>query len=346
MIEKLKKVYNMLEDKESKDIWLHRLNYILTSDKKYIYYIVERYTKYSPKTDDIYNEIINRFGEKDIILYGVGNDAIKSFGYWSDKSNVKCYCDRDVEKQANGFYSYNVISLEKLAETYTDEVIVITSSEFYAEIQDYLIKQSIPQDKIIMPYEYSYISDIEKQYFDEKFISLGNEEIFVDAGAYDLMSTIRLQKKCNSVKKSYAFEPDPENFNRCMRKKQKEDLSYIEVFPFGTYSSKTELKFVSDSDASALSENGEITVPVVKIDEVCKDKITFIKMDVEGSELESLKGASELIIKYKPKLAICIYHKPEDIYTIPLYIKSLVSDYKFYIRHYSNYAGETVLYAV
>ena len=72
----------------------------------------------------------------------------------------------------------------------------------------------------------------------------------------------------------------------------------------------------------------------------------MIKLDVEGAELESLKGAEKTILRDKPKLAVCIYHKPEDLTQIPLYIKNLVPEYKLYIRHHSNRFTETVLYAV
>ncbi len=68
-------------------------------------------------------------------------------------------------------------------------------------------------------------------------------------------------------------------------------------------------------------------------------------MDVEGAELKSLIGAKNTIIKNKPRLAICVYHKPEDICEIPEYILSLVPEYKFYLRHYSSINWETVLYA-
>ena len=74
--------------------------------------------------------------------------------------------------------------------------------------------------------------------------------------------------------------------------------------------------------------------------------MTFIKMDIEGAELEALKGSREIIQRYRPRLAISAYHKKEDLVELPLYIKELVPEYKLYIRHYSNAGVETVLYAV
>ncbi|MNC55831.1 hypothetical protein D3C75_1053850 [compost metagenome] len=86
---------------------------------------------------------------------------------------------------------------------------------------------------------------------------------------------------------------------------------------------------------------------MVSLDSVLNgQRASFIKMDIEGAEMEALQGAQNTIVKHRPRLAICIYHKPEDILEIPLYLKSLVPDYKFYIRHYSNYTIETVLYAI
>ena len=69
-------------------------------------------------------------------------------------------------------------------------------------------------------------------------------------------------------------------------------------------------------------------------------------MDVEGAELSTLKGAKETIKKYKPRLAVCVYHKLEDILEIPQYILSLDPSYRLYMRNYESFGLETVLYAV
>lgn len=82
------------------------------------------------------------------------------------------------------------------------------------------------------------------------------------------------------------------------------------------------------------------------MDDVVRDeKVTFLKFDIEGSELKGLIGAKETIRKNRPDLAICVYHKREDLYTIPNYILNLCPDYKIYLRHYQLSKYETVLRA-
>lgn len=99
--------------------------------------------------------------------------------------------------------------------------------------------------------------------------------------------------------------------------------------------------------ASKISEHGGIEVEADSIDNVLSgNKVTYIKLDVEGAEIETLKGAIETIRAQKPKMAISIYHKPEDIIEIPLFMEKLDMDYKYYIRHYQTRYAETVLYAI
>ena len=122
----------------------------------------------------------------------------------------------------------------------------------------------------------------------------------------------------------------------------------------GVWSKTTNIRFISSGDsASHVAECTNIdssdleVIPVIAMDEceICRDA-TFIKMDLEGSEIKALQGAKKLILKNKPKLAICIYHSDEDMTGIIDYIHDLVPDYKLYVRHHSVGVIETVVYAI
>ena len=150
-------------------------------------------------------------------------------------------------------------------------------------------------------------------------------------------------------KKIYAWEPDPAN--RVAVERTVKNLNDVVLVPCGLWSEKTVLSFRNGGDSASTFMNNDddadvITVDVDSIDNVCSgDKVTFIKMDIEGSELEALKGAENVIRRDKPRLAICIYHKPEDLYEIPLWIKETVPEYKLYVRQHARWWTETVLYA-
>lgn len=94
----------------------------------------------------------------------------------------------------------------------------------------------------------------------------------------------------------------------------------------------------------------DFKVSTISIDDYVKEnkikKIDFIKLDIEGAELECLKGAKETLLKHKPKLAICLYHDIEHFVSIPKYINELLPEYEFFIDHYTIHLAETVLYAV
>ena len=121
----------------------------------------------------------------------------------------------------------------------------------------------------------------------------------------------------------------------------------ITIVPFGLWSVKDELGFTLGENATAkICTEAVNKIKVDSIDNVCAgDKVTFIKMDIEGSEREALRGATTVIKRDKPRLAICIYHSPEDLYEIPFWIKFIVPEYKIYIRHHSDTGSETVVYA-
>ena len=70
----------------------------------------------------------------------------------------------------------------------------------------------------------------------------------------------------------------------------------------------------------------------------------FLKMDIEGGEFDALQGALETLKKYRPLLAISIYHRIDDYIRIPYFLKNNLEGYRFFIRHHSRLADETVLY--
>ena len=120
------------------------------------------------------------------------------------------------------------------------------------------------------------------------------------------------------------------------------------IIPKGCWNHEIKLHFSMQRNGnSVMDSTGEEIVEVTTIDKVLKrKKATFIKMDIEGAELNELYGAKDAIQEYKPKMAICIYHKLEDIWEIPSIILQYYSGYKLYIRHYSLTASETVLNAI
>lgn len=345
-------IYQMLEDEESKDIYLKRLNYLITGDFKFMEEIIHSYQpELFLKKKDV-NDLLSELPQnRNFVLYGAGKDARLMLPHFENDGRFIGFCSGTKRKQENGYLGYPVMSPEKLLSLKNLSVIIVTKN-FRDEIMNILTDGGYPQDLIFDgPVYYAETLADPEQYFSPSFMTFENKEVFVDAGCYDLGTSLRLRKHCMSAK-VYAFEPDPKNYKHCLERKEDRNFETVKILPFGTWSKRTSLHFQTNhSGSSRVCEAGEgenCSISVMPIDEAIDegDRVTFIKMDVEGSELESLKGAKKTIRRDKPKLAICIYHKPEDMWTIPLYIKELVPEYKLYIRHHSSGDVETVLYAL
>lgn len=346
-IRNIRKVYKMLEDEESKEIYLARLNYLVTRDYKYLKSIIEKYVPQVPALNSMTVVDLRRSlpENRKIILYGAGENAEATLDDWEGDERFIGFCDRDIEKQKSGLEGYPVIKPEQLLKM--ENVSVVISTHWGSkEIRNFLAQSGFPEDRIYEMGPYIVCGDT-GQYFNPDFMTFG-EEVFVDAGCKDLGTSLKLTKYCSHLKKVYAFEPDDSNYRDCLERKAAFTETDVEIFHCGTWSEETTLHFSATADgASHICTGGGTSIKVMPIDEVLgEERVTFIKMDVEGSELQSLEGARNTIQRDKPKLAICIYHKPEDMVTIPLYIKKLVPEYKFYVRHHSSGAVETVLYAV
>ena len=190
------------------------------------------------------------------------------------------------------------------------------------------------------------IRPTQDQYLDSRIMNFTDEEVVVDCGAYIGDSILTYYKYVKSVAKYYALEPDLQNFNNAKRILSYEDFKNIEFCRVATGNENKTLKFTSSEAAGFVSDEGNNEVQIVKLDDFIKEPITFIKMDIEGSELSTLQGAANQIKNNKPKLAICAYHKPDDLWNLTNEILSMRSDYKVYLRLYLSTFCEAVLYFV
>lgn len=349
-IENYRTVYQMLEDAESRFIWINRLNYLISGDMRFVQGIVDKcLPQLSTQIERVVRDTLSRMpAEKNFVLFGAGQQGAEILPYVKKDKRFQGFCSSTKKKQESGYCGYPVISPEELLANRDLSVIIsVAIPHVGEEILQILRDGNYPEHLIFtLVKEFNVDSG---QYFAPNFIKYEDEEIFVDAGSYDLETAISLKNYCKKVKKVYAFEPDAQSYKKCLYNKDAYHFAEAEILPFGTWSEKKTLQFQAEkSICSCVSDWGENVIRVTTIDETVdkNDRVTFIKMDVEGSELESLKGAKHIICRDKPKLAICIYHKPEDMTEIPLYIKSLVPEYKIYVRYHSNSDAETVLYAV
>lgn len=190
---------------------------------------------------------------------------------------------------------------------------------------------------------------VPNQYFAKDIIQLGEKEIFVDVGAYigDTVESI-INVTNGDYSGIFCFEPDLNCCNLLIQNTIK--YKNINVISKGAWNKKERLYIKKDSEhgASAVGVEGDYTIELDCIDNCIEDniEITHIKMDIEGAELNALKGCEKIIKRYQPKLAICIYHRNEDFIEIPKYILSIVPEYKLYMRHHNISGTETVLYAI
>lgn len=196
-------------------------------------------------------------------------------------------------------------------------------------------------------FDYTDLQERGSEYFLDEFFEKGEEEVFIDGGGYD-GDTIEefIEWTKNKYKKIYTFEPQKDKAEVIRSKLWRYD-GKVELFEKGLWDSAAELSFC-DGNAVLSGKIGEgggnSRIQTIDIDSAIQERVTFIKMDIEGAELKALYGAAQTIRRDKPKLAICIYHKPEDMWQIPRYIDSLVPEYKFYIRHFGMRWAGTILY--
>lgn len=196
-------------------------------------------------------------------------------------------------------------------------------------------------------FDYTDIRSSGSEYFIDEIFKIEEEEILIDGGGYDgdtIEEFVNYTK--GKFKRIYSFEPQKDKAE-IIEEKIWRYGDRIRLYKKGLYDCEKEIGFSNGNAAlSGKIIEGEESEKIwtIDLDSAVDEAVSFIKMDIEGAELKALQGAADTIKKYKPKLAICIYHKPEDLWDIPRYIDSLVPEYKFYIRHFGWRYTSTILY--
>ena len=216
------------------------------------------------------------------------------------------------------------------------------------------------------------------QYFPADVVRLSDREVFLDLGAFDGKNTLDfIERTGGRFGAAYAFELDAANFasmTKTFQSRVDRDRAYsvkgvpspsslrdaiaesgepdrtggsVFLCRVGAGSRNEEIRYRSQAKGSLIDASGECVADIIRIDDIfSRHRVTFLKMDIEGAEMEALEGAKETIRRWKPKIAACVYHNPDHLLQMPIFLRNLVPEYRFYLRHHTKAYFETVCYAI
>jgi FkbM family methyltransferase len=187
-----------------------------------------------------------------------------------------------------------------------------------------------------------FTNNFDEQYFDKELIPAINDIVFIDGGAYVGDTLPNIMKFFPTFKKIYAIEPNTLHIN--IAKRDFLNIKNIEFINCGLGKEKVDLK---DNNKTQNNCNHNYqALNINTIDNLIDEKFDFLKLDIEGAEVDTIIGSKNSIKKYHPILAICIYHKASHWYEVPQEVLKIRDDYDIYIRHYMEGIYETVMYFI
>ncbi|MEP7063046.1 MAG: FkbM family methyltransferase [Betaproteobacteria bacterium] len=195
----------------------------------------------------------------------------------------------------------------------------------------------------------------EQYYFDRAGIRIAPalDDHVIDGGGCFGDTALAFANEVGPSGMIYTFDPIPKHCEIMREAFQMNPrlASHIKIFDVGLAKENHAGK-AAQVDERSINPGARLDdgLPTRTIDDLVGaqelDRIDFIKMDIEGSELGALQGGEKSLRRWRPKLAISLYHRPEDFFAIPLWLDSLDCGYRYYLDHYSIHNEETVLYAI
>ena len=188
-------------------------------------------------------------------------------------------------------------------------------------------------------------------FFPRDIFSLRDDEVFVDAGAYDGDTIADFMGRVKNFKQIVAVEPDPANYEKLCKR--------ILQLPSGITDRITPLQIAlgarrervsfhpTGTMGSAIGTQGGYRVECVPLDELFNEHPpTYVKLDIEGGELEALKGSRKLIRDATTIWGVTTEHRVTDFWRIPLFLNSLSNDYDLFLRCHGYEGVDLICYAV
>ena len=272
---------------------------------------------------ELYIYMVEKFKQISYLTRKSFEDFFKKFEYWgnlnNDDENYDFIYKKAVILKKN---LKNYIWLYKNLEDYKSKFIL------YSIINNYYNFDFVNLKKSIEP--------IFKSYFDLDLIKVSNNEVFVDVGAYTGDSVIDYISSFgkHSYSKIYCYEITETTIN-IMKNNLKNYNNIIykncAVGKFNKYMYFEKNEF--SSSANKIIEKGKSKIKCVTLDKDIKEKISIIKMDIEGGEKDALIGAKNHVLNDSPLLLISVYHNNKDLFEIPQLIYDINKNYKFYLRY-------------
>ena len=217
----------------------------------------------------------------------------------------------------------------------------------YRRLDDYLSKRTLAAILInwaVLDLAYPQtVKSIFPDYWEPDLFPDNREDVLVDVGAYTGDSIAHYARVYGAgYKRIYAYEVSPDSCAAMRANVEKLGLHDVVIRNKGAGSQRGEL-FLSRSASDALANQltadasaGGQRIEVVPLDEDLPEPVTFLKMDIEGAEWDTLLGCEKIISQQHPKLAICVYHGYDDLWRIPALIESMNPDYEMHLRHYGG----------